>query len=269
MQGLTKCFVILVFFCDLIISGKAVCQKKNGIVSGSISIYGNHIVGIDNVCAQCFFQQGITDGGICHDKTEHGTHIRMDHTGTLAHSSKSYRLSTDLTLYSDLFFMSICGHDRLRCQRTCLQTGGQHRFQILNTFFNNIHRQLFSDHTCGCHQNGISRNAQHFARLISHAFAVSHAFFTGAGICHTAVSYNSLHKRTVLTDLSIPFHRSRFDYVGGKSSRRMTGHLAENHGHIFYICFFHSGCNTGCLKSFGSGHAAFYYLYTHPDSPTS
>ena len=38
--------VILILFCDFRISRHTVCQKKNGIVCRSVSVYGNHIVGV-------------------------------------------------------------------------------------------------------------------------------------------------------------------------------------------------------------------------------
>ena len=45
-----ECFfenlVILVFFRNFRVSGKTVCQKENGIVCGSITVYGNHVVGV-------------------------------------------------------------------------------------------------------------------------------------------------------------------------------------------------------------------------------
>ena len=261
-----ECFfenlVILVFFRNFRVSGKTVCQKENGIVCGSITVYGNHVVGVRYDFAQCFLQHLFRNICIgCH-KAQHGAHIRMDHAGALAHAADRYGFSADFDLNSNFLRLGVGCHDRLCCCSCGFSCSCKLRFQHFHAGCDLIDRNLFSDNTGRCNENGVLWNGKCSRCCLCGFSAVAIALLAGACIGDSAVADDCLCGWMVVYNLLVPFDRSCFYDVCSKGSCCYARYLAVDKCHILYALFFNSCCAACCLKTFCSSDASFNLFHS-------
>ena len=115
-KSFCKFFVILILFLYLCITRLTVCQKKNRIIGGGVSIHGNHVVSILYTVTERFLEQLFADIHIRGHKPKHGAHVGMDHAGTFTHTANGNFFAVYLCLYRDFFLYRICGHNGFCCQ---------------------------------------------------------------------------------------------------------------------------------------------------------
>ena len=127
IECLAELLVICVLLGDLCIASHTVCQKQAGIVGGGIAVYGDHVVGVFDISAECFLQQFFGNSKVGGNEGKHGAHIRVDHAGALAHTANGNGLSADPNLNSDFLFLRISCHDGLGCLSTALDGAGKLR----------------------------------------------------------------------------------------------------------------------------------------------
>ena len=182
IQGLGKFLVIVIFLCNLCIARHAVCQQQDRIIRGSIPVHGNHVISVLDILAKRFFEQFFGNAKIGGQKTQHRTHIWMNHPRTFAHAAHRHRLSIYFKSHCSLFGLGIRRHNGARrffpaCYGiTELIRHGLHSKDQL------FHRKLHPNDACGRHQHLFCRNARHTLHRFCRLAAIFHALRPGAGI---------------------------------------------------------------------------------------
>ena len=118
VKRLPELIVILILTGDLRIARQTVSQYYKRIVGGSISVHRDHIKSIFHIFPQRLLQKLFGDSRIRGHKGKHGAHIRMNHTGTLAHAAHRHGPAAQLNLHRRLLGYRIRSHDGFRRLRT-------------------------------------------------------------------------------------------------------------------------------------------------------
>ena len=185
----------------------------------------------------------------------------MDHTGTLAHTTNSNRLTANFNLNSNLFLLSIRSHNRLRSLSTCLQRTIQLRCHHLHTILNTVNRNLHANHTCRSNQHTVSSHPKNLSSRICSLLTITITFSTSTCIGNTTVTDHHLRRRMIINNILIPFNRRSLHHIGSKSPRSHTWHLTVNHSHIRSALILNLSRSSRCLKSLSRRNAALYNLH--------
>lgn len=129
---------------------------------------------------------------------------------------RSLRFSADFDLNSNFLRLGVGCHDRLCCCSCGFSCSCKLWFQHFHTGCDLIDRDLFSDNTGRCNENGVLWNGKCSGCCLCGFSAVAIALLAGACIGDSAVADDCLCGWMVVYNLAIPFDRSCFYDVCSK-----------------------------------------------------
>ena len=217
---------------------------------GGIAVNRYHIISIFDILAQSFLEKLLGNAYVCCDKTKHRAHVRMDHSGSLAHAADCNCLAADLDFYGNFFLYGIRCHDCFGCFVSGFQSSLELRSHCLDTVGKFLDRKLHADNARRCDQYAVFIYVQSLCCCFCCCPAVAESLFSCTRIGDTAVADDHLCTWMFINDLLVPFDRSCLYDICGKSSCCHAWFLAVDHCHVSSSLIF-DPCCCGCrLESF-------------------
>ena len=107
-------FVVLILPLDQLVACHAISQHYGGVVGGGIAIDSDPIKGLGAHLPQGVLQHLLGDSAVGGKECQHGTHVGMDHAGTLGDSPQSDFPASHGEGDGNFFFYGVGSHDGRR-----------------------------------------------------------------------------------------------------------------------------------------------------------
>ena len=185
----------------------------------------------------------------------------MNHTGTLWHRTKCYRLAANFNCNSEFLIDCICSHNRLRCICAGSFVFWLWNSQLINAGNNSVNRKLCADNTRWTNKYRFDRNGKSLRCSLCCLLAIFHTLFSGTCICDTCIYDYSLCIIRIFNDIHVPFYRCRLYDIWCKCARNNTWLFRINDCHVFSVLIFYSCFDTCRLEADWCINSAIYYLH--------
>ncbi len=237
----------------------AVGENQDRIVGAHVAIDGDPVEGGFDAFEHAFLQAGLADVGVRGDETEHGCHVRADHTSPLGAGPDFHPVATDIQGDCDFLFTGVAGHDGA-CDILSVFFS-QARDQVGEFGFDSSHGHGQANHSGGANGHLPLAKSQAFGDGFGCFAGVADPLDSGAGIGIAAVGHDGLDGVGLHVGLG-DLDRGCFDAVGrkGPGGIARVGGVDQSKVESRIIGVFDAGADPAGMEPFGGADTPFDFF---------